>query len=316
MLSAVVEVPALADDDTEDISVAAELSNPAVTADLAHFMEHLLTPRTKVGIAAFVLFALLFRKRVRIWYSDQSDEIVSRHAPWAVEYVTESTTVQVVACKLQEGGRLRKCDPDLHGQDMNHWVGAWPLDEALPVVAEAFLDEEDEETIRHYRLHGLQIERTDGCNDCGIDTMSLMLGEERSLENRTEIRRKLVQFLKDHRGNRALISMLFEVGELQHHFGLHDLESAAEELFTHRCRGVEPAEQRSEIAVPESRHLTDEEIDAWRVRQMKRKSRKLQEEYQKAVALQKQLAKEKYALQKQLANLVRSESALKPLSRR
>ena len=56
--------------------------------------------------------------------------------------------------------------------------------------------------------------------------------------------------------------MLFETGELQHHLGLLDLESATEELFTHRCRGVAPAEQRSEIAVPECRHFTDEEIDA------------------------------------------------------
>ena len=65
----------------------------------------------------------------------------------------------------------------------------------------------------------------------------------------TEIRRKLVQFVKDHRGNRALISMVRDEAEMQHNLGLHDLESAAEEMFTHRCRGVEPAEQCSEIAV-------------------------------------------------------------------
>ena len=44
----------------------------------------------------------------------------------------------------------------------------------------------------------------------------------------------------------------------------HDLEAVAEELFTHRCRGVEVAEQCSEIAVPNCRNFTDEEIDAVR----------------------------------------------------
>ena len=53
MLSAVVEVPALADDDTEDISVAAEGSSPVVASELQLFMEHLLKLQTKVGIAAF-----------------------------------------------------------------------------------------------------------------------------------------------------------------------------------------------------------------------------------------------------------------------
>ena len=89
-----------------------------------------------------------------------------------------------------------------------------------------------------------------------------MLGGERSLENRTEIRRKLVQFVNDHRGNRALISMLGHCQELDHNLGEDDLEPAAQELFTHRCRGAELAEECSEIAVPENRDFTDEEIDA------------------------------------------------------
>ena len=89
-----------------------------------------------------------------------------------------------------------------------------------------------------------------------------MLGEERSLANRTEIRCKPVQFVNDHRGNRVLISMLSHCQELDHNLGSDDLESAAQELFTHRCRGAELAEECSEIAVPENRDFTDEEIDA------------------------------------------------------
>ena len=100
------------------------------------------------------------------------------------------------------------------------------------------MDEDDECLFRHYHSHGLHIERTECCDDCGPDTRSLMLGDERSLENRTEIRRKLVQFVDEHRGNRALISILSHCQELNHNLGCHDLESAAEELFTNRCRGA------------------------------------------------------------------------------
>ena len=262
ILSAVVEVPALADDDTEDISVVAELSNPEVAAELATFMDHLLTPRRKVGIAAFVLFAFVFRKRVRIWYVDTSEDIVERYAPWANNYITEWATVNAVACKAAGDGLIRKSNPDRHGYDMNHWVGAWPCDETWTFGEDAFKDEEEEEMLIHYKSHGLQIERTECCDDCGPDTMSLMLGEERSLENRTEIRRKLVQFVNDNRGNRALISMLSYCQELNHNLGFDDLESAAQDMFTHRCRGAELAGECAEIAVPAHRDFTDEEIDA------------------------------------------------------
>ena len=58
--------------------------------------------------------------------------------------------------------------------------------------------------------------------------------------------------------------MLSDLGELRHNLGSHDLESVAEELLVHRCRGVEPAEQCSEIDVPDCRDFTDEETDAVR----------------------------------------------------
>ena len=196
--SVVAEGPAPAgDDDNEDISVVAELSNPVVAAELAEYLKELIKPRKCVGIAAFVLFALVFRKRVRLWYRDVCEDIVERYAPWAVDYITEWATVQGVACKVHDGA-LRMCDPSLH--DMNHWVAAWPCDEAWGFDADAFKDAEDEGLFRHYHCHGLRIERTECCDDCGPDTMSLMLGEERSLENRTEIRRKLVQFVKATEG--------------------------------------------------------------------------------------------------------------------
>ena len=214
LLSAVAELAGVAEDDTEDISVVAELSNPGLAAELKEFMSNLLHPQRPLGIAAFILFSLVFQLRVRIWYVDTNQDIVATHAPWAVDYIPEWATVEAVGCKVGEGGSLRMSDPDRNGMDITHWVGAWPCDAAWAFDADAFMDDEDERMQRHYRAHGLQIERTECQDDCGIDTMSLMLGVERSLAKRTEIRRKLVEFVNNHKGNRALIKMLCDTGEL------------------------------------------------------------------------------------------------------
>ena len=67
--------------------------------------------------------------------------------------------------------------------------------------------------------------------------------------------------------------MLCDTGELKStsNLGQHDLESAAEELFVNRCYGVEPTEPCSEIAVPQWRDFTDEEVEAvkWKLKMHK-----------------------------------------------
>ena len=50
--------------------------------------------------------------------------------------------------------------------------------------------------------------------------------------------------------------------ELDHNLADDDLEAAAEELFTHRCRGAELPEEGSLLAVPKARDDTEGEIQA------------------------------------------------------
>ena len=134
--------------------------------------------------------------------------------------------------------------------DMRHWVGARPCDGPLPFGPDAFMDEGDKAMFTHYfSSHGRCIERTDATGDCGVDVMSLMLGEERSPQKRLEIRGKLVKLVNDNRGNRALIAMLSGCQELNKNLGTEDLDSAAQELFTNRCCGDKLAEECGEIAV-------------------------------------------------------------------
>ena len=107
-----------------------------VAAGLAHFLNHLLTPHRKMGIAAVVLFAIVFRLRVTMWYADMSEGIVERYAHWAVVYIQEHTAGNAIACKVSDG-HLSKCDPDKSGQDMTHWVGARPVCESWDDCAES-----------------------------------------------------------------------------------------------------------------------------------------------------------------------------------
>ena len=99
--SAVAEVPALVDADTENTSVVAEPLHAAVAEELAQFLGELRRTRVPVGIAAFVLCALVYRKRFRIWYADTSADIVETYAPWAGAYITESATVDAVGCRCE-----------------------------------------------------------------------------------------------------------------------------------------------------------------------------------------------------------------------
>ena len=64
------------------------------------------------------------------------------------------------------------------------------------------------------------------------------------------------------RGNRPLIEMECHCQELNHRLGTDDLESAAQELFNHRCRGADIAGECREIVVTVDGDFTDEEIDA------------------------------------------------------
>ena len=50
--------------------------------------------------------------------------------------------------------------------------------------------------------------------DCGLDVLNMMTGSERRLEVREALRQEIAGFLLKHVGDRALIAMLRDLGEL------------------------------------------------------------------------------------------------------
>jgi len=67
--------------------------------------------------------------------------------------------------------------------------------------------------------------------DCGADVLNMMTGLERRLEVRDALRHEMAGFLLKHVGNRALVAMLRDLGEVGVHLGRVELETEAAKLL-------------------------------------------------------------------------------------
>ena len=98
-------------------------------------------------------------------------------------------------CELQQEPVLEK-DAD-RGRRPEGVTIRWEHVHAMgpePFGTVGFRDEEEQRMFTQYHSCSLRIERTEACSDCGLDTMSLHFGEERSLKSRTHIRGRLITF--------------------------------------------------------------------------------------------------------------------------
>ena len=165
--------------DDGEIPVVAELTNAVVAGQLSAFIDWMKTPRNKVGIAAFLLFSFVYRRRVAIWFHTKRHDIVDDYAPWANEFITEWAPVEAVSCGCVDGA-LREHGDQLHR--MGHWVAALP-DTGDGGPDTAFFDLEDEEFYALYLSLGRIIEWTEAKGDCGFDAMCMMAGMPRTLQD-------------------------------------------------------------------------------------------------------------------------------------
>ena len=111
---------------------------------------------------------------------------------------------------------------------INHWV-ACVSESDHEGIGHALLEEtSDDETetfqARYRSVDRIVLETVDD-GDCGLDVLNMMAGSERRLESREELRNEIARFLLKHAGNRALIAMLRDLGELSHHLGRFELEA-------------------------------------------------------------------------------------------
>jgi len=144
-----------------------------------------------VGHSAFLLFALLYKRRPFVWEGDRRIDLIDTYAPWAAEVCTQRCLVEAVTCCLQPaeaGHAIMRPVSEEHPLHMcRHWLAVTPLSEPFP---------EPGDSIRSfYSRCGLALLGSVVNGDCGPDVMCQMLGENLTGENFLRVRTELSEYL-------------------------------------------------------------------------------------------------------------------------
>ena len=220
----------------EPVVVVGDLRNPTVARDIAAYVQELGTPCNYIGDSALLLFALLKRMRVTVWHGTGRNELVERHAPWALPFMTAEAPFEVIACKATADGLQLLTDCNT-GHEANHYIGAAVVaagggDGADRTELPDDGNEHEAFLFATYLSLGRVVIPTVLDGDCGLDVMCLMAGAPRRAAMRTSIRQDLCSLVLAHAGNRALVAAMYMTAEIQHHLGLHSLEEPGALLFS------------------------------------------------------------------------------------
>ena len=169
-------------------AVAAETR---VLSALLKLAREIRSPRTYVGYSAFVLFALQYQTRLRVWEGGNCIDLLKVFAPWAIEGCTKMAMCDAVACALRAeagAGRARLVPiSDEHPLYLcRHFVAATETDTA---VAEGEVCSSDFEQL--YASRGVWLLGTVLDGDCAIDVMTQMAGLPSTYGARCEVRRNI-----------------------------------------------------------------------------------------------------------------------------
>ena len=255
-----------AEDHADEVLAVGELYDERVAAEMNKFVLELLKQCAYVGTSAFLVFALKYRVRVRVWYGSRCEELLAVYAPWALGAISNNALCHAVCCNVGGAGELGSIEDE--ARNTNHWVAAYPSGGDVPSLGEG----EAEATLTFYALYlslSLHVAKTVTDGDCGLDVMCLMLAWKRCKQNRDLLRNELATFALKHKANRAFVAILHALGELTTHLGLYELDSAGAALFAddvHHGDGAVPPESP---VVPQSLvasecHFSDEDIRAMR----------------------------------------------------
>ena len=270
LAKAIVEPLAVAGAESDDDeTMLGDIVNAKVAVEMNKFITEFTKGGKSVGIAAFLIFALKYRKRVRIWYGLQCQDLLDAYIPWAASTITDKALCDAVGCTLADKGELRSIEEG--AEKTNHWVAALPSAVPAPSLGEdgpvPGLDGGETEVTRtfhaQYLSFSLTVTATTTDGNCAFDVMCMMLDWDRTEQNRKLLRSELSVFALKHIGNRAFVAMLSKVGEVNMHLGLFELESAGMSLLEDGVQVTLPDCPQPTVgaAKPE---FTDDEIQALR----------------------------------------------------
>ena len=210
----------------QDVHIG-ELVNERLSIEIHAFIDEMSTPNRYIGIASFLLFALRYKLRVRVWFWMESEDVVEKYAPWATDFITEQAPFEVIGCCTTDDG-IRAVED---AREVNHWVAC------ISTGAKSHGDGELPSSDMTLTFQGIYLSvgrivvYTVADGDCGFDAMCLMLNVPRRLTTRTGLRTDIGRFLLQHAGNRAVIAIMHTLVEVSVHFGMFELRAAGEAIF-------------------------------------------------------------------------------------
>ena len=109
---AIVKPPAVAgaEDHRDEVLAVGELYSESVAEYMNTLILDLTKPRACVGTSAFLIFALKYRLRVRVWYGLRCEDLLARHAPWVNNAISNNALCDAVCCKVRDVGELRSIE--------------------------------------------------------------------------------------------------------------------------------------------------------------------------------------------------------------
>ena len=205
----------------EEEVIVGELVSEHLARTIHAFVDDVSAPRRYIGIAAILLFALLYKLRVRVWFGAVHEDVVDKYASWATAFITKPASFEVIGCRITDDGI---CMVE-NAKDVNHWVACVATD------ARRHGDGEPSPSDTTQTLQGLYLSLnrivvfTVADGDCGFDVMCLMIGAPRRVTTRTKLRTCVGGFLLKHAGNRAVVAAMFGLAEITLHLGMFELET-------------------------------------------------------------------------------------------
>jgi hypothetical protein len=183
--------PAVADTRTIQVPMHARAG---MLQSLINLARRLRLPRTTVGYSAFVLFGLSQRCRPFIWEGEERIDLILVYAPWAESYCHRECAVDGVACAMvaRSGGHA----------EMHPISEAHPLSETHHWIAGHNIGGDMGQGVgpmqTFYNPLGMVLLGTVVDNDCGLDTMCMMLQMPQTAEHRDLLRIGVSDYLLRH----------------------------------------------------------------------------------------------------------------------
>jgi len=189
----------IAEGDINDTAVAAPQAAPKaeaaqhkIEATLLALARAIRVPRTYVGYSAFVLMGLRMKCRPCVWEGSVFMDLLDLFAPWAKETCTRELSVAAIPCALMpKAGGSVECVPisDEHPlAQTRHFVGGQKVAEAAVAGGTGGFE-------MFYAMLGVATLGTVCDGDCGLDVMSMMLGQPSSFASRKALRMEISDYL-------------------------------------------------------------------------------------------------------------------------